>query len=123
MMHTAPPPTAPTRAAIPPGTEPFVDVEQAWFWTIGALRARQDIASSRPRTTPRPCDPDDIVRCLDRLYRQRRIGLEHARILRIWGERQSVPHAGRPGLRDDAVLWREAMRHLEFPLRMKGIVA
>ena len=110
------------RISIPYGTEPFGSAEEAWFWTMGALRARRENTASQSRSVPRPCDPDDVIRCLDRLYRQRRITLEHARVMRIWGERQSPPHTGRFGLRGEAALWREAMLRLEFPLRMKGIV-
>ena len=44
----------------------------------------------------RPCEPDDVVKCLDKLYRQRRIDLVHARILRRWGERQAAPNRASP---------------------------
>ena len=72
---------------------------------------------------PRPCDPDDVIKCLDTLYRQRRIDLRHARILRIWGERQTAPDPTRAGERAEARIWREAMDRLEWPLRVKGIVS
>ena len=103
--------------------EPFPSAEHAWFWTIAALRARRDGTGSRASGTPRPCDPDDVVRCLDRLYRQRRIDLLHARILRIWGERQMPPNPAHAHERCDARIWREALNRLEWPLRVKGIVA
>ena len=64
----------------------------------------------------RPCEPDDVVRCLDRLYRHRRIDLQHARILRIWGERQCAPDPRAPRERGDSRLWREAMQRLDWPL-------
>jgi len=105
--------------------EPFPTVEEAWFWTMAALIARQDgarIVSGRG-LVQRPCEPDDVVRSLDRLYRQRRIDLAHARILRRWGERQQAPDARSPSEAGDARLWREAMTRLEWPLRVKGIVA
>ncbi len=56
---------------------------------MAALIARRDGARivSGAGLVQRPCEPDDVVRCLDRLYRQRRVDLQHARILRIWGER------------------------------------
>ena len=74
-------------------TEAFRSVEEAWFWTMAALTARRDGARivSGAGLVQRPCEPDDVVKCLDRLYRQRRIDLQHARILRIWGERQQAP--------------------------------
>jgi len=64
-----------------------------------------------------------VVRCLDTLYRQRRIELLHARILRIWGDRGRAPNPARYGERSDAVIWREAMQRLEWPLRVKGFIA
>lgn len=106
-------------------TEPFGSAEEAWFWTMAALIARRDgarIVSGAGRVQ-RPCEPDDVVRCLNRLYRQRRIDLQHARILRIWGERQAAPDPRAPRERGDARLWREAMQRLDWPLRAKAIVA
>lgn len=105
--------------------EPFASAEDAWFWTMAALTARRDGArlSAGRGQVVRPCEPDDVVKCLDRLYRQRRIDLAHARILRIWGERGDQPSPRIPQERGDLRLWREAMERLDFPLRAKGIVA
>lgn len=105
--------------------EPFRSAEEAWFWTMAALTARRDGArvTAGKGTAMRPCDPDDVVKCLDRLYRQRRIELCHARIMRIWGERGLPPSPRHASERGDFRLWREAMSRLEFPLRLKGIVA
>jgi len=105
--------------------EPFRSAEEAWFWTMAALVARREgarVAAGRGMTL-RPCEPDDVVKCLDRLYRQRRIEICHARILRIWGERGLPPSPRHASERGDARLWREALSRLEFPLRVKGIVA
>jgi len=104
-------------------TEPFRSAEQAWFWTMAALMARRDGGRSSAARPPRPCDPDDVVKCLDQLYRRRRIDLAHARILRIWGERGMAPNPAYPLERCDWRLWREALDRLEWPLRVKGIVA
>jgi hypothetical protein len=105
--------------------EPFATAEEAWFWTMAALIARREGArcSAARGAVMRPCEPDDVVKCLDRLYRQRRIELHHARILRIWGERGTAPNPRFPAERGDLKLWREAMERLDFPLRAKGIVA
>jgi hypothetical protein len=105
--------------------EPFSSAEEAWFWTMAALVARRDGARIKAGlgTVLRPCEPDDVVKCLDRLYRQRRIELAHARILRLWGERGTPPDPRIPRERGDASLWREAISRLEWPLRVKGIVA
>jgi hypothetical protein len=105
-----------------PRTTPFRSAEDAWFWTVAALWARHDGSRTarNPNAVSRPCDPDDVIKCIDELYRQRRIDLTHARILRIWGERQTAPNAG---VRNEWRLWREAISRLEWPLRVKGIVA
>jgi hypothetical protein len=102
--------------------EPFLNAEQAWFWTMGALAARREGTGGGGARIARPCDPDDVVKCLDQLYRRRRIDLVHARILRIWGERQTAPNPAHAGEACDARLWREAMERLDWPLRAKGII-
>ena len=81
------------RHAVKSRGEPFRSAEEAWFWTFAALMARRDGARSTANMgkIARPCDPDDVLKCLDQLYRRRRIELVHARILRIWGERQMQP--------------------------------
>jgi hypothetical protein len=109
---------APERAR----TEPFANAEEAWFWTMAALAARRDGTGGGGRRVARPCDPDDVVKCLDQLYRRRRIDLVHARILRIWGERQAAPNPAYASESCDARLWREALDRLEWPLRVKGII-
>ncbi len=110
-------------AAQPSVSVPFASVEEAWYWTLAALRARREGGGAAGRRVARPCDPDDVMRCLDTLYRRRRIDLVHARILRIWGERRRAPNPARPAERGDWRLWREAMERLDWPLRVKGIVA
>jgi len=104
---------------------PFHSTEEAWFWTMAGLTARgagaRIVAGLGAR--PRPCEPDDVVRCLDRLYRQRRIDLLHVRILRNFGERQVPPDPRHPGDRSAHKIWCEALDRLDWPLRLKGIVA
>jgi len=104
---------------------PFASADEAWIWTMGCLIARRQGArfGANKGLVSRPCEPDDVVKCLDALYRQRRIDLIHARILRIWGERQMAPNPAYASERSDARIWREAMTRLEWPLRVKGIVA
>ena len=105
--------------------QPFCSAEEAWIWTMAALTARREGAryvANAGRVT-RPCEPDDVVKCLDTLYRRRRIDLTHARILRIWGERQAAPNPAYASERSDWRLWREALDRLEWLLRVKGIVA
>ncbi|MDB5379063.1 MAG: hypothetical protein JWR00_3509 [Rubritepida sp.] len=124
-MSSAPRPNHSRILASMAKTEPFTSAEEAWFWTMSALVARREGAriAAGKGTTQRPCEPDDVIKCLDRLYRQRRIELAHARIMRIWGERGTAPSAHHAQERGDFRLWREAMNRLEWPLRVKGIVA
>ena len=105
--------------------QPFRDAEEAWLWTMAALQARRDGARyvANADRVPRPCEPDDVIKCLDTLYRRRRVDLTHARILRIWGERQSAPNPAHATERGDWRLWREALEALEWLLRIKEIVA
>lgn len=124
-MPPAPRPAAAPHHLLAARLEPFGSAEEAWFWTMAALIARRDGARivSGAGLVSRPCEPDDVVKALDRLYRQRRIDLQHARILRIWGERQASPDPRQPREGGDARLWREAMARLDWPLRVKGIIA
>ena len=126
----AAPPTTPSPAPLATRCggkplQPFGSAEEAWLWTMAALMARRDGAryTANHGRVQRPCEPDDVVKCLDTLYRRRRIDLVHARILRIWGERQAAPNPGYRSERSDWRLWREALDRLEWPLRVKGIVA
>lgn len=102
--------------------QPFGSAAAAWFWCAGMLQGRQQGAGAAFGAGARVCEPDDIVMALDRLYRQRKITLEHARILRIYGERGSAPNASYPPERSHHRLWQEAIRALDFPLRNRGIV-
>jgi hypothetical protein len=76
-----------------PQCQPFDSAEAVWLWTMAALIVRREGAryTANEGAVTRPCDPDDVVKCLDALYRQKRITLSHARVLRIWGERQMAP--------------------------------
>ncbi len=109
-----------TRLRAPCRTAPFASVEAAWFWTAASLRARQEVAAA---PGPGPCRPEDVVKCLDALYRQRRVELLHVRILRIWGWRGVTPNPARARERCDWQLWQEALGRLDWPLRVRGIVS
>jgi hypothetical protein len=107
-----------------PLTAAFRSGEEAWFWTMATVLARRDGAGLawRPDITRRPCDPEDVIKCLSLLYERRGVALLHARILRAWGERQVAPDGNLPGQEDDARLWQQAMGQLEWALRGRGIV-
>jgi len=104
---------------------PFATPEEAWFATMRFLKARAagDAAAQRLETARfNGHEPDDVVKCLDRLYRQRRVGLSHARILRIYGERGCAPDPFRRIEQDDARLWREAMDRMGEAMRLRKLV-
>jgi hypothetical protein len=116
------PPSSDTPLGVLEGARPFASADDAWLWTSAALTARRDGAGPIVALgwVARPCEPDDVLKCIDRLYRQRRIYLEHAVVMRRWGDRQEVPDPVRhPG---DHHLWQEAMDRLTWPLQIKGIV-
>lgn len=119
---------APAAKPVPVRTDlrmqPFDTAEAAWLWTMAALIARREGAryTVGQGLVTRPGDPDDVVKCLDGLYRGKRIDLSHARVLRVWGERQMAPSAAVAAERGDYRLWREALERLEWPLRVKGII-
>lgn len=103
---------------------PFRSAEQAWFWASRALAARR--AGRRWQADDaviRACTPDEILRCLDQLYRARQIDHVHAHVLRRWGERGQAPDRRRGGDRSDYRQWREALNRLEHVLRERRIVA
>ena len=103
--------------------EPFTGVEDAWFWVMATFAARAGGRfSPRAAGTPRPCDPDDIVKALDRLYRQRRIDRRDARVLRRYGERGFAPVADHPAEASDCADWRRVMGLLERALLERGII-
>ena len=92
-------------------TLPFSSAEKAWLAAMRWLATRQ-----QGEQTPEWVD--GCVAALDRLWRQHRIELAHARTLRIHGQAGKAPR----GNTEDARLWQEATQRLEFPLRVKGIV-
>lgn len=105
-------------------TVPFDDVAQAWFWFIQAQQARQEGARVRAGQglVSRPCEPLDMMRVVDRLYRQRRLLRPHLLVLAHYGRRMLAPEPGRAREAADLALWREALDRLTPPLRAKGIV-
>ena len=105
--------------------QPFVNAEEAWLWFAACQIARID--GIRPVAgdcaIPRPCDPDDIYRAVQRLTRQHRIGPAHIAVLGRFAVRQQPPAPEDGDGAGQATLWAEALDHLETELRRKGIVA
>jgi len=104
---------------------PFSDAEEAWFWFVQARTAQQEGArlAGGLSTTPRPCEPLDIMAVADRLYRRRTLSHEHLAVLARYGRELARPDADVPRQRRAATLWRQALDILAPALRAKGIVA
>ena len=103
---------------------PFVSTEEAWFWFVQAQEARSSgarIVAGRG-TVPRPCEPLDMMREIDRLYRQRKLIRDHLHVLVHYGKRLMAPDPERRLECRAASLWREALAFLDPVLREKGIV-
>ena len=101
----------------------FGTVDEAWFWTAEALLGRHTGAEKRAAAVARrPCDPDDIVKAIDRLYRKRRLLMDHLTVLTKWGQQGRRPSQDHPSEARDWVLWREALDRLAPELQRRGIV-
>ncbi len=112
-------------APAPSRVESFDTVEEVWFWFMAARRAAADgahFARGSRGGVPRPCEPADILRLLDRLHRVRRLERDHLLVLRHYGQRGWPPDPYAPRERHAARLWDEAMRAMEVPLRAKGVL-
>ena len=105
-------------------TIPFKDAEEAWFWFITAQAARVDGArfSAGAGLYPRPCEPLDILKVLDRLVRTRRLVRDHLLVLRHYGRRHLPPDPYRTKEIRAYQLWREAMERIGLVLEKKGII-
>ena len=97
---------------------------------MAALLARRDAPRAPPGVPdgprPGPCDPDDVVRAMPdtSCTAAAAIDLLHARILRIWGERQRRTRLRTANSqRSDWRLWYQALGHLEWAFASaRGIV-
>ena len=105
-------------------TIPFNDAQEAWFWFIQAQAAKNDGArfAAGQGLYPRPCEPIDILRILDSLYRQRRLQMDHLKVLRHYGRRQMAPDLRRTKETRAHEIWREALTIMEPVLERKGII-
>lgn len=109
-----------------PETElfPFENTEEAWFWFIAAQEARNDGArfAAGLGLLPRPCEPLDILKVVDNLYRHRRLLRDHLLVLRHYGRRRLAPDEHRVKEQRAHTLWHEAMERIGVVLENKGIV-
>lgn len=107
-----------------PEIVPFDSVESAWFWFIQAQAARNDGAQIVAGEGPfvRPCEPVDILRELERLHRNRRLLIDHLKVMRHYGVRLTIPDPNRAKEKHAATIWADAMRILGDALIAKKIV-
>ena len=105
-------------------TVPFHNEAEAWFWFIAAQEARTDGARfvAGQSLYPRPCEPLDILKVLDRLYRQRRLLRDHLLVLRHYGRRHLAPDDRRVKEARAFQLWHEALERIGVVLEKKGII-
>lgn len=105
-------------------TTAFSSAEEAWLWFIVAQEARNDGAriGANVGLVHRPCEPVDILKCVDRLYRHRRLVMDHLLVLRHYGKRQLPPDPRRVKEVRAFALWKEALERLEPVLVHKQIV-
>ena len=105
--------------------EPFHDAEEAWFWAMSCLVAREDgarfIAGLSLRE--RPCSPDDLIVSAERMGAAGRLKPTHLRVLAGYGRRLLAPDRRARSEQTAARLWDEALDLLTTVWRRKGIVA
>lgn len=116
--------TPPSHAFKVQGAEPFESVEDAWFWCVAAMEAKGDGARTVAGMSlvPRPCEAVDIIKAIDTLYRNRRLMIDHIRVLKHYGVRHMAPDPRRKREARAFTLWDEAMVRLESVLETKGIL-
>lgn len=104
---------------------PFASCEDAWFWFVAAQQAKSEGAriTANMGKEIRPCEPLDILKILDRLYRNRILTMHHFKVLRHYGRRGFAPDPSHERETRAVHLWREAFMHLEPIFVRKGIVA
>jgi hypothetical protein len=103
---------------------PFDTAEDAWFWFLQAQEAHNEGArfTAGLSLIPRACEPSDILKVVDRLYRNRRLVMDHILVLRHYGKRQLSPDPRRVKEVRAFALWKEALERIEPVLVRKGIV-
>jgi hypothetical protein len=105
-------------------TTPFTSAEEAWFWFMQNQMAKADGAriAAGLSLVPRPCEPVDIYKVMERLYRSRRLLMDHILVLRHYGRRLMPPDIRHPKEIRAHQLWTEALTRMEDIMISKGIV-
>lgn len=112
------------RPLSPQQGEPFANAEEAWLWYARCQISRLDGVrfTADAGEVPRPCDPDDIYRAVDGLYRTKVLDRGHIGVLGRFGRRLVPPDPWGGDTPAEAALWDEALDRLTTILRGKGIV-
>ena len=102
----------------------FTSAEEAWFWFMQNQMARADGArvAAGLSLVPRPCEPVDVYKIMERLYRSRRLLMDHILVLRHYGRRLMSPDIRYPKEIRAHQLWTEALTRMEDVMVTKGIV-
>ena len=106
------------------GFVPFSSAQEVWFWFMDAYSARSDGAQimAGAGLYERPCDPLDILKIVERLYRDGILQRLHVKALRYFGEQRLLPDTSQRSERTLARFWNEAMMHLSGVFQVKGII-
>ncbi len=106
-------------------TEPFDNAEEAWFWAMSCLVAREDGARfvAGLALHERPCSPDDLIVSAERMGAAGRLKPSHLQVLAGYGRRLLAPDCRARTEQRAARLWDEALDLLTTVWRGKGIVA
>ncbi len=104
--------------------EAFETVEALWFWFMAANEAMRSGArySAGRGDKVRPCEPVDVIRIVERLYRSRMLKIDHLRVMRHYGLRKSAPDPYVAREARAAKIWDEAMDKLYPVLLRKKLV-
>lgn len=102
----------------------FDNAQEAWFWFMQANEAKIVGAKclSGEAKTSRPCEPEDIMNIVHRLYKQRSLLMDHVRILAHYGKRLSAPDKNRYREKKAYTIWKDAFSKIEPILINKGII-
>jgi hypothetical protein len=102
---------------------PFESAEAAWFWYIAAAQAMADGARIKAGlSVVRPCEPVDIFRAVEVLYRRKSLTMDHVLVLRHYGRRGLAPDKNRAKEIRAARLWQEALEKLSVIFEQKKII-
>lgn len=97
---------------------PVDQVEEAWFWFANPEKPQPDSISLGHLESRR----SEFFRCVDRLYRHRRLTRDHLNVLAAYGRRRRSPQVDRRREQRSHVLWSEAMGRIGPALRRSGLL-